>query len=106
MSEVYNDLLTGLQEVFDYTQGKPTKIRITSVSIDPLKTYSKDNIKQIRKNTGMSQSVFAETIGVSKKTIEAWEAGTSSPQGSSRRILELFEKHSDFAIRMGLVVCI
>ena len=106
MRKIFNDLADGLQEVLDYKAGKPNKLRISSVMIEPLKLYEKEDIKKIRENAGMSQSVFAEMIGVSKKTIEAWESGSSSPQGPARRILEFLDNDSDFAIREGLVTCV
>ena len=36
----------------------------------------------IRNNAGMTQLVFANYMGVSKKTVEAWECGRSHPTGS------------------------
>ncbi|HZK62297.1 MAG TPA: helix-turn-helix domain-containing protein [Anaerovoracaceae bacterium] len=42
-----------------------------------------------------SQRVFAEVLGVSPKTIEAWEAGKNHPDGSSSRMLQLLQKDPD-----------
>lgn len=35
--------------------------------------------------------MFAQMLGVSKKTVEAWEAGTNVPNGSAMRLLQLLE---------------
>ena len=40
----------------------------------------------------LSQSVFANIIGVSKKAVEAWESGKNIPQGPAQRMLELLDK--------------
>lgn len=39
----------------------------------------------------MSQSSFAGYLGVTKKTVEAWEAGTNHPSGAASRILSMME---------------
>lgn len=39
----------------------------------------------------MSQKIFASYIGVSPKTVEAWEAGTNHPSGAASRLLNMME---------------
>ncbi len=36
--------------------------------------------------------LFAQYLGVSPKTVEAWEAGKNKPSGSSSRLLELLDE--------------
>ena len=38
-----------------------------------------DEINQIRFELGLSQAVFGELLGVSQRTISAWETGEKSP---------------------------
>ena len=38
------------------------------------------------------QRLFAEALGVSVKTIEAWESNKNTPSGCASRILELIER--------------
>ena len=52
---------------------------------------SAEDIKAIRKKLGFTQAVFAAVIGVSTKTVEAWETGTNQPIGSARRMISLIE---------------
>jgi putative transcriptional regulator len=47
-----------------------------------------DEIKQIRKQTGLSAEKFGELVGVGKKTVESWEQGVRNPSGPARKILE------------------
>lgn len=89
---VYDDLMQGLQEALDYTKGKPTGVKRRSVTIKPLPKYQAQEVKQIRQNLQLTQTSFANLMGVSRKTIEAWEAGTNIPQGSSQRLLEIICK--------------
>ena len=46
----------------------------------PVKEYSGKEIRDIRTKAGMTQSVFASYMGVSIKTVEAWEGGRTHQQ--------------------------
>ena len=39
----------------------------------------------------MTQSVFANYLGVSKKTVEAWELGRTHPTGPANRLIEMLD---------------
>lgn len=55
----------------------------------PVREYEASEIKEIRNGLGMTQAVFALFMGVSKKTVEAWEAGRNMPDGPARRLLAM-----------------
>ncbi|MCC6095753.1 MAG: helix-turn-helix domain-containing protein [Eubacterium sp.] len=95
MSEIYESIITGLKEALADAQGKE-KLQKRTVTIIPVKQYSASEIKEIRKKTNFSQKLFAEYVGVSDKTVEAWESGRSHPAGSSSRILSLIDQDSNF----------
>ena len=38
-----------------------------------------DRIKQLRKNTGLSQSKFSAKFGIPVRTLQQWEQGVSAP---------------------------
>ena len=90
MSELFDDLYTGLQEAIEYTQGKG-HARVTRYVIEPVKTFSNTEIKKIRNNAGMTQDVFAEYLGVSQKTVEAWECGRTHPTGAANRLIDILQ---------------
>ena len=90
MSE-YSEIIQGLEEAVAHAQGKKI-LRSHKLSVEPLKLYSAAEIKNIRNMLGMAQPVFAEAMGVSKKTVEAWESGRNMPEGPARRILGLVQK--------------
>ena len=91
MSSLFEDLKTGLQEAIDYEKDSGTaKTRI--LMIDPVKKYSNTQIKAIRNKSGMTQSVFANYMGVSKKTVEAWELGRTHPTGPAYRLINILEQ--------------
>ena len=41
---------------------------------------------------GIIFPMFAQLLGVSKKTVEAWEAGTKKPNGSVLRLFQVIER--------------
>ncbi|HBP38611.1 MAG TPA: hypothetical protein DD640_07715 [Clostridiales bacterium] len=47
----------------------------------------------------MTQTVFASVLGVSKKTIESWEAGLNHPSGASARLLQLLQDIPELSCR-------
>ena len=62
--------------------------------VSPVTHYHGNDIKKIRQKLNMTQAVFAELMGVSPKTVEAWEADRNIPQGPAQRILEMIIKDS------------
>jgi putative transcriptional regulator len=98
-------LIAALKQAVDYEKGKPVKgVKATKISIAPLSRYKAKEIKQIRNKVRLSQSTFAHVLGVSKKTVEAWESGRNEPQGPAKRILMLLEKDNNLLEKYGLIV--
>ena len=90
MSEFFDDLMTGLNEAIAIERGE-LKGRKTVYEIQPVKKYNNTQIKQIRNSIGMTQVLFADYMGVSSKTVEAWEKGTNHPTGTACRLISMLE---------------
>ncbi len=88
MSTLFDDLCEGLQEAIDYEMGI-SNAKSTTYIIEPVKKYTNEEIKQIRNDAGMTQTVFASYMGVSKKTVEAWELGRTHPTGPAYRLIDM-----------------
>ena len=88
MYSLFEDLKTGLQEAIDFEQKKGSAKKTTYI-ISPVKEFVAEEIRTIRINAGMTQTVFANYMGVSKKTIEAWESGRSHPTGPAFRLMDI-----------------
>lgn len=95
MSEVYGSIIKGLTEAVEDANHGGKNLKRRMVTIIPVKNYSAREVKEIRKRTGLSQRLFAGYMGVSTKTVEAWESGTNCPAGSSSRILSMMEMNAD-----------
>ena len=95
---VYESIMQGLTEAVDYQHGK-INARKTKLTVKPVDSFNNDDIKQIRQKTGLSQVMFAGSLGVSPKTVEAWENGRNKPEGASRRLLEIVRDDPGFLKR-------
>ena len=94
MSTLFDDLCEGLQQAIDYEQGKG-KGKARTFIISPVKKFDKNQIRSVRMNAGMTQAVFADFMGVSKKTVEAWECGRTHPTGSACRLMEVLSDQKE-----------
>ncbi len=59
--------------------------------------------KAIRNKTGLSQKLFAGYMGVSDKTVEAWESGKNHPSGAASRILNMMEMDEELVSNFPFV---
>jgi putative transcriptional regulator len=51
------------------------------------------SIAAVREKTGLSQSRFAELLGVSVRTLQEWEQGRRAPSGAARTLLLIAAKN-------------
>lgn len=95
---VYDSIMQGLNEAVEHQQGKG-KARSVKMTAKPVYRFSAQEIKDIRNRTGLSQVVFAGLLGVSPKTVEAWESGRNKPEGPSCRLLEIVRDDPEYMSR-------
>ncbi len=100
---VYESIMTGLQEALEDSKSEKPILKRHKITVLPVKVYEAEEIKKIRNETGMSQKTFASYMGVSNKTVEAWEAGTNHPSGTASRLLNMMEMDKDLVIRFPFV---
>ena len=101
---VFDKIKTGLEEAIAYEQGN-LQAKTTKMTIQPITHFGAAEIKSIRTNAGMTQLLFAEFLGVSVKTVEAWECGKNEPLGSACRLLYLTKADPLFPQKSGIVTC-
>ena len=101
---MYDGIIQGLKEALAYQKGSLRGVKVDRVRTTPIKVFTPAEIKQIRLDSEMTQELFAFCIGVSKKSVEAWEGGRSKPDGAARRLLGLMQNNPNFARDMGIYV--
>ena len=99
---IFEEIKTGIEEAIAYERGT-LKAKKTVLSIAPVARFSANEIREIRKQTGLTQLMFARYMGVSVKTVEAWEAGRNHPEGAACRLLTLTKNDPMFPQSSGII---
>lgn len=81
-----------LASVLEMKAGKSGRVHKISLS----------EVTQARARSGLSQSEFAQVLGVSTRTLQEWEQGRRKPSGAARSLLAIAARHPD-VIREVLV---
>ena len=102
--DVFKSITAGLTEALEDSQSTAPKLKRRIITVVPLKEYEPAEIKSIRNSTGYSQKLFADYMGVSVKTIEAWECGTNHPTGTALRLLSMMENNKNFVNEYPFVI--
>lgn len=92
MSKMFEMLKEGLEDILEHQKGKKKlKIRVIDIP-EPAKNYSADDVKRIRDSLDYPQSIFAQFLNVSVRTVESWESGRRTPNHAALRLLEIIDK--------------
>ncbi|MDR2903831.1 MAG: helix-turn-helix domain-containing protein, partial [Clostridiales bacterium] len=102
MNEVSESIIRGLQEMLDHAQGK-IELRAHYVAAIPPEEYTADEIKDIRNSLHMSQGLFAEVLGVSRKTVASWEYARVKPSGAARRLITMLQLDPELPEKYGII---
>ena len=65
------------------------------IRIEELEHFSADEIRALRLRLHLSAGLFSEILGVSEKTIEAWESGHNEPSGPALRLMNMLRRYPD-----------
>jgi putative transcriptional regulator len=69
--------------------------RRTQLDLQP-KPCLPAHVKAARELLGLSQALFAQFLGVSVKSVSAWEQGTKTPSDMACRFLEEIRENPDY----------
>ncbi|MCR4643587.1 MAG: helix-turn-helix domain-containing protein, partial [Lachnospiraceae bacterium] len=96
MSEFFDEIMASIDETREAARNKQLK---TKVFVKPVKKYDAEGVKKLRRSLCMTQTMFAGLLGVSQKTVEAWESGRNIPMGPASRVLDLLSEDKTVADR-------
>ena len=54
-----------------------------------------NEVAQARQKSGLSQTQFAEALGISKRTLQEWEQGRRSPSGAAQTLIRIARRHPE-----------
>ena len=86
----FDTLMESLEDAAAFAQGDPSRARVVEVD-DPVPAYEAKDVARTRSDLNLSQRALASVLGVSVRTVEAWEAGRNVPSGAARHLLFLLD---------------
>ena len=87
MTEFEKDLLESIRQA-KRGEGRVTKVAVTAAT-------------EARMKLGVSQTAFAQLLGVSVRTLQEWEQGRRVPSGAARTLLRIALKSPEAILQAG-----
>ncbi len=89
--QMFEELLGSVREAGAILRGRQKPSRRT--------VFRSSGVRVIRERTSLSQSEFAQLIGVSVKTLQNWEQDRRSPTGPAAALLSIIEHDPALAVK-------
>src|SRR5438045_3347592 len=89
--KMFEELLDSVREAGAIVRGEKKASR--------RRVIRSSSVQVIRERTRLSQSEFAELIGVSVKTLQNWEQDRRSPTGPAAALLSVIDHNPALAIK-------
>jgi putative transcriptional regulator len=100
---LFEELKQGISEIKRHNAGKIT-LRSYKVEKKPRPTITPELILETREKFHMSRAVFALKLGVSPRTLEKWEQGTTIPNDQAVTLILMVRKFPDTLERLGTLI--
>ena len=85
--DFFAGIMSGLEEALAYEKGTAK-----AATIVRKRSLPDIDVADERKTLGLTQKAFAKILGVSPRTVEAWESGKSNPSPTARNLLYLISQ--------------
>jgi len=95
----FEELKQGLEEAVAFQKGDKSRARVR-VAARSVPEYAAPDVVRVRSGLQLSQRGLASVLGVSPRTVEAWESGKNSPNGTARNLLYLIEQDGSLIDRL------
>lgn len=93
--DFFSGIMDGLQEALAHSKGRASaETLVRKRSLPDVDAF------QIRSALDMTQKAFAELLGVSCRTVEAWESGRSTPTPTAKKLMHLIEQDHSIVDRI------
>ena len=90
--DMFEQLIESVSQADDIIKDKAKPARTTE--------FAEPQVKAIRAKTGLTQTRFADVLGVSKRTLENWEQGRRHPTGPARALLKILDADPKHAMEV------
>jgi DNA-binding transcriptional regulator YiaG len=94
----FDSLAASLREAVAISKGTVKPARIFSLD-RPSESSHRIDVRQVREQTGLSQTQFALLLQVSVRTLQNWEKKRQQPAGPAAALLAIVAKEPQLALR-------
>ena len=91
----FDGIMEGLSEALAFEKGKAKAETIARKNALPTV-----DVHKVRTDLKMTQKAFAAILGVSTRTVEAWECGKSTPAPTAKKLIHLIDEDHSIAERL------
>jgi putative transcriptional regulator len=84
MTNLFNDLMKGLDEAENFLAGKTEGYKVH--------VPDRVDVKKIRNRLKMTQARFSRTFGFSLDAVKHWEGGRRNPESAARAFLTVIDR--------------
>ncbi|MBQ9664383.1 MAG: helix-turn-helix domain-containing protein [Oscillospiraceae bacterium] len=85
--DFFGELMDSLTEALAHSKGQAAAATFTRK-----RSLPDVDVSRTRKTLHMTQKGFADVLGVSCRTVEAWESGRSSPTPTAKKLIYLIDQ--------------
>ncbi len=85
--DFFSGLMAGLEEAIAYERGEAA-----AETFARKRSLPDVSVAAVRGALGMTQRAFAEVLGVSCRTVEAWESGKTTPSPTAKKLIYLIQE--------------
>jgi putative transcriptional regulator len=90
------ELMEGVREALRAAStGDFSTLTVREVEISDPGAYGTSEVRSLRESLGVSQTLFAQLVGVSPRLVAHWEYGIRSPAPVARRLLDRIKQDPD-----------
>lgn len=93
--DFFSGIMDGLTEALAYEKGKASAETFARKQSLPA-----INVLEVRTSLSMTQKAFANVLGVSCRTVEAWECGKSTPTPTAKKLIYLIQQDHSLVDRL------
>ena len=94
--DFFGGIMSGLNEALAYEKGKAKADTFARKRALPTV-----DVHRVRTELNMTQKAFARILGVSTRTVEAWECGRSTPAPTAKKLIHLIDRDHSIADRLS-----
>lgn len=93
--DFFSGIMAGLEEAIAYEKGEAA-----AGTFARKRSLPDVSVAVVRGALGMTQRAFAEVLGVSCRTVEAWESGKTTPTPTAKKLIYLIQEDNSLVQKL------